>query len=511
MPIDLTGIRNENEFYSDHYLRTVFEGDIRDTIRGWNRSRVEGKRTPHQEFGALGVKYLRAVSAFRKLDGSGERLRAYRQFGYDLLQALGYERKPEPHILADGSALPVLCRGVGPDGSDRLWIVEALSPGSEDFSMDPLALEVSSDLLPASTSEMVDQPEAWAGTYEEAISKGVFGLDQPPRFVLLVSMAQAVLIDRNKWGESRLLRIDFAEIFSRKETATIQAATALLHRESLSPGSGTPLIDRIDEESHRHAHAVSHDLKFALREAIELLGNEAAEQIVQGQRKAGRAAYETREGKAAIDAGELSVECLRYMYRLLFLFYIEARPELGFAPMKSDAYRKGYSLESLRELELMPLATDAERNGHFLHESLSLLFSLVYEGTPAGDQEFRDAFTRGFELRPVRTHLFDPDSTPYLGRVKFRNETLQRVIRLMSLSREGKKRRGRIAYAQLGINQLGAVYEALLSYSGFFAQTDLYEVKKARSKNPGPLDVAYFVPKSDIDRFSRDEIVYDGQ
>ena len=56
----------------------------------------------------------------------------------------------------------------------------------------------------------------------------------------------------------------------------------------------------------------------------------------------------------------------------------------------------------------------------------------------------------------------------------------------MSLSRpkKGKKnRRGRISYSQLGINQLGAVYEALLSYQGFFAETELYEVKKAGEKH----------------------------
>jgi hypothetical protein len=35
----------------------------------------------------------------------------------------------------------------------------------------------------------------------------------------------------------------------------------------------------------------------------------------------------------------------------------------------------------------------------------------------------------------------------------------------------GKKRqRGRISYAQLGINQLGAVYEGLLSFTGFFGK-----------------------------------------
>ena len=81
----------------------------------------------------------------------------------------------------------------------------------------------------------------------------------------------------------------------------------------------------------------------------------------------------------------------------------------------------------------------------------------------------------------------------------------------MSLSRDGAGRRGRISYAQLGINQLaGAVLdEALLSYSGFFAQEDLYEVKKAGEPNPDPLEAAYFVLKSDIEKYEQDEIVYD--
>ena len=52
----------------------------------------------------------------------------------------------------------------------------------------------------------------------------------------------------------------------------------------------------------------------------------------------------------------------------------------------------------------------------------------------------------------------------------------------MSLTREtGRRndRRGRISYANLGINQMGSVYEALLSYRGFIAETTLFEVKRA--------------------------------
>jgi type II restriction/modification system DNA methylase subunit YeeA len=114
----------------------------------------------------------------------------------------------------------------------------------------------------------------------------------------------------------------------------------------LAPDSGTALIDRIDEESHRHAYGVSQDLKYALREAIELLGNEASTLIVEKRRAQQKGVF---SGENALDAERLTTECLRYMYRLLFMFFIEARPELGFAPMKAKAYRTGYSLESLRD------------------------------------------------------------------------------------------------------------------------------------------------------------------
>jgi len=81
---------------------------------------------------------------------------------------------------------------------------------------------------------------------------------------------------------------------------------------------------------------------------------------------------------------------------------------------------------------------------------------------------------------------------------------------LMSLSRPSKsknKKRGRISYAQLGINQLGAVYEALLSYRGFFAQQDLYEVKK-KGENPSELETGYFVTAEQLPEYHEDEKVY---
>src|SRR5699024_3833574 len=116
-----------------------------------------------------------------------------------------------------------------------------------------------------------------------------------------------------------------------------------------------------------------------------------------------------------------------------FLFYIEARPELGYAPIASETYLKGYSLEHLRALEMVPLTSEAEQNGHYLNDTINTLFKLVYNGYQPKDdllagqaqQTGRDAF----EIHALKSHLFDPARTPSLNKVRFPNSVLQQVIR----------------------------------------------------------------------------------
>ena len=204
--------------------------------------------------------------------------------------------------------------------------------------------------------------------------------------------------------------------------------------------------------------------------------------------------------------------------RLLFLFYIEARPDLGYAPIEAEAYRKGYGLERLRDLEMVRLTSEESLDGYYLHHSIRTLFRLIRDGFegPGGDlfapkSTSSGPRTHGFSIRALDSRLFRADAMPLLDRVKLRNRVLQKVIRLMSLSRPAKGRRGRrgrISYAQLGINQLGAVYEALLSYRGFFAEEDLYEVKKAGDA-PDDLASAWFVPARNVGEYREEEKVYD--
>ncbi|HRD90344.1 MAG TPA: hypothetical protein PK752_19130, partial [Accumulibacter sp.] len=118
--------------------------------------------------------------------------------------------------------------------------------------------------------------------------------------------------------------------------------------------------------------------------------------------QAGKQGFYT--GKDAVDAGDLSLECLRLVYRLLFLFYIEARPELGYVPIqKSEIYARGYSLESLRDLELTQLNTPAARDGLFFDATLRRLFSLIGEGCGAVAQQsvLAGSVKEAFALAPL--------------------------------------------------------------------------------------------------------------
>ncbi|MDR3749020.1 MAG: hypothetical protein P4M04_12840 [Acidobacteriota bacterium] len=466
MPIDLTGITNENEFYTHHYLAAILEGDLKSTFESW----AQQERPPWEAIKAL----ARPFQLIERESDPVERQALRQKWFADFFGALGYQLVPEIVELEGGTLLTVAGQIARPNGQPELWILEALN-GSEDE--DPLAAQ------------------------EELLTKQVFAAAEPPRWVLLYGAKQLLLIDRTKWPSKRFLRFNLADILGRREPFTLKATAALLHRDSVCPPDQVSLLDRLDENSHKHAFAVSEDLKYSAREAVELLGNEAVWYLREV----------LKEGVYGKDLAEqLTRECLRYLYRLLFLFYVEAREELGYAPMKSAEYRTGYSLESLRDAAEMDLSTDEDRNGYFLHHSLQALFRLIHDGwlhglkpELIGDYNFR--------MEPLRCDLFDPVRTPLLNRVRLRNHVLQNVIELLSLSREARgQRRGRISYSQLGINQLGAVYEGLLSYTGFFVEEKdgLYEVKP-EGEPPDPLKQAYFVPKAALAEYKEEEKVYE--
>ncbi len=92
----------------------------------------------------------------------------------------------------------------------------------------------------------------------------------------------------------------------------------------------------------------------------------------------------------------------------------------------------------------------------------------------------------------------------HIDEVGLGNAALQQVLRHLLLSKESRGRdRGFISYAELGINQLGAVYEGLMSYTGFFAEDDLYEVAKGGDASKG----SWVVPVTRADGIAETDFV----
>ena len=530
--MNLTGISNENEFYSQHYMAEIFAGDsdVKGLQDRWQQQETTAReealteqdkknawRTPWNQMSRNARETLLLLDEYGHKQTAIDRLTLGREVLRSLLSTFELPYAPRAqYVEHTQSYVPLLGEIKNSQGEPLLWILEAQALGNDyDTDSDPLALPLHSAQMkgledyPSFEQQSEQESE---GNWQKLLSSTIFSQTLPPRWVILASPYQWLLIDRSKYAQNRLIRFDWKEIFSRRELDTLKAASVLLHKEALLDAKGQTLLETLDENAHKHAYGVSEDLKYALRECIELLGNEATKQLEVLAQQQKKSVY---SGRSQLDENELSRQCLRYMYRLLFLFYIEARPELGYAPTGSEVYLKGYSLEHLRELELMPLTNEQDSKGRYFNDSLNILFALVSEGTPeqqhgdifgAAQQTGRDAFT----MTALKSHLFDPKKTALLSKVVFPNYLLQRVIQLMSLSRpaKGKRRRGRISYAQLGINQLGAVYEALLSYRGFFANEDLYEVKKAGDKY-NILDTGYFVNAEALEQYKDDEKVYE--
>lgn len=501
MSIDLTGIGNRNEYYTNHYFSTMFEDGASERIKQWSEeSKNHDTKTPWTMLRDNAKRYYPIHDRYDRGQPHLTTANNIITMAAQYLVSMGYGTPNSVIInVGDEFDLPVFHEETKVNKAPMLWVVLAYSRDKDSSIMESYGLDynaVNNDDLKLSNDSI-----------EGLATKLLFHTAEPPRFLIVIGIDTIVLIDRNKWNEKRFLEFDLQEIFSRHETTTLQAMSVLLHKDSLCPADGNALIDTLDEQSRKHASGVSQDLKYALRESIEILGNEVLYDL------------KNRQGRNLIvepvDAAQLTLECLRYMYRMLFVLFIEARPELGYAPINEQVYASGYSLESLRDIaESIRNDTEEVGEGFYLFETLNKLYELIYTGYPKNESLYSrvnnlQSVHNIFLIPPLKAHIFDPEYTPMLVNAKIRNYVMLRIIDLMSLTKStGKKgsRRGRISYANLGINQMGAVYEALLSYRGFIAEQDLYEVKKAGEKF-NELDVGYFVTAQELDQYTEEERV----
>lgn len=528
--MEWTGIQNENEFYSAYFFSEGLMEALKEKLDKWSsdekaakeeaeelgsanyaRSPASRLRLAYREL-AIAIDDLPRTCGTARLDAEREiNNRLLEIFGLPRLQSQNGEFSLEPSFPSGEAKPPVALIGQFFEESNAttpaVWVLEASSLGQPSADeTDPLEWKVAREQFAYLPSELPKRAEELleTQTWSQILRANVFECENPPRWVILVAGTSWILIDRTKWSKNSCLRFDWKEITTRRAQNVLEACAALLSAESMVGVNGRVLLESVDENSHKQAYGVSEDLKRSLRCAIELLGNEAAGQLI----KLGT------PQKTLADI--LTRECLRYMYRILFLLFVESRKELNYAPVDNPAYATAYSFESLRDLEMIPLMTEEDLNGRYFHDSITKLFRFFEKGTPSNDEltgTHVNAGAAGFGISPLLGALFDSSRTPYLNKVVFTNKTLQQVVQLMSLSSgtkgKGRKRTrtGRISYAHLGINQLGAVYEALLSYRGFFAKEDLFEVRPEGGSSD-EFETGYFVTASELHDYKETEKVY---
>lgn len=383
-------------------------------------------------------------------------------------------------------------------GSSTLSLSAALQHQAAVVRIDPITgIEELVEAMPRCGVELDGKPVDWTAT---KLVTELFLADTPPAFVVLIAGAWVVLAERESWPLGRYLGVDVSLAAERNDTKAkgelMQVAAALAWEHIAQAADGTTWWADTLAESREHAVKVSEDLRQAIKESIEIIGND----VLRRYREQGLST-------ADVNGNELAKQSLRYLYRILFLLFAEASPELNILPTGVPEYDDGYGLANLRDQILVEPPTDRAARGTYLYDSLDVLFRLVDQGHDPMDESAplfdAQAGEDGLQFRNLAADLFKDSATEYITRTGLSNAALHKVLQNLLLTRETRGReRGFVSYATLGVTQLGQVYEGLMSYTGFIADQELLEVAPHGDASKGswvvPVALAETLPSDSI-------------
>ncbi|VVB71584.1 Uncharacterised protein [uncultured archaeon] len=220
---------------------------------------------------------------------------------------------------------------------------------------------------------------------------------------------------------------------------------AIFSAPSFVKRGGASDIDLIYEGGVIHAKGLEEDLKSKVFDD-QLFLNLTRSVIVFDMKK--------RYHEDELEQGKR--KALKLLYRLLFVLYAEAR---GLLPLNNENYR-AVSLENMRArldaLEKVPEGAEA-------WSSLCSLFEMIHRGSPSAQMPEYDG-----ELFAAE----EMDSLP------IKNMHIVPALKDLMISAAGG-----IDYLNLGVRQLGSIYEALLEYSIKQADRDLMVYRDSSNKN----------------------------
>ncbi len=257
-----------------------------------------------------------------------------------------------------------------------------------------------------------------------------------------------------KWGivtnglQIRLLRdffhthtrgyveFDLESIFYERNFTDFRVLYRLIHASRfLKDENNQTILDIFYEKSVAAGTKIGEGLRENVKKAIELIGN-------------GLLTHEMRELMILNEdiTKEFYQEILRIIYRILFLMFAEQR---GMLPMHNSLYVEEYSITKLRERAETRIVSD---NHSDLWHGLFSTFSLIREGSVELD------------VFGYNGDLFDDSNFKHTQNMECRNDFLLGAIKNLTLYEKGKVLQ-RINFLELGVEEIGAIYESLLDFT----------------------------------------------
>jgi hypothetical protein len=190
----------------------------------------------------------------------------------------------------------------------------------------------------------------------------------------------------------------------------------------------------IVDASASHGVAVSASLRNGVREALLL--------FLQGMLGSRAARGVHRFDRSRVES--ILEQAFTLVYRVLFLLFAESR---SLVPAWHPVYSRSYTVEGLRrQIE----APGSERG---LWEALQAVSRLAHAGCHAGS----------LVVAPFNGRLFAPARAPLAESARLDDRLVARALTALTTLAVGG-RRERVSFGDLGVEQLGAVYESVLDY-----------------------------------------------
>ena len=332
---------------------------------------------------------------------------------------------------------------LGPSASARAVFDQLASPLLAQLGYRSIALPASGPCYQAlletqGTTVAVLLVTPWgedlSATWRDAVRHGI---GWGARWCLCVSGPAVRLADSQRTYSRRFVEFDLQIAIENDRTFAamwgLLRAAALFHSHA---GDG-PVLDRAVALSEQHRVTVRDSLQVGVEEALTCLTRAFL---------SARARRRTLALRSPVSA--CADESLVIIYRILFLLFAEAR---GLVPHWHPVFRDGYTVEALRtEIERLPRPRG-------LWEALQAISRLAHRGCHAGS----------LRVPAFNGRLFSPVHAPLADVLPLDDGAVRQALLALTtrpLRSKQQPGRERIAYGDLGVEQLGGVYERLLDF-----------------------------------------------